>query len=133
MKNCKGVFRAFLNRGLVCARSDELELFQSAEDLTNLPVIALQQDLVTHAVLGLEHVERNGHHYFRGLDHLPEPEIVAALTDHADLYEVRDGLPQVRIDGGCIELGSLHGPGYGHRGDIAPGVRHAEAAWGSLA
>ena len=65
VKNCKGVFRALLSRGL-CELADDGS-FQSAEDLTNLPVLALQQDLATIAALGLPHVERNGHHYFKGL------------------------------------------------------------------
>ncbi|NRA96502.1 MAG: mandelate racemase [Planctomycetes bacterium] len=132
VKNCKGVFRALLNRGLVCARAEGPgDLFQSGEDLTNLAVLSLQQDLVTHSVLGLPHVERNGHHYFRGLEHLPETEVRQALSRHPDLYEARDGLAQVRIVDGVMELGSLHGPGYGHAVDVDMEARAPLAAWRS--
>ena len=59
-KNCKGIVKAFLNRALVEGRNrgrPEAEwLFMSAEDLTNVPVVALQQDLATVRALGLGHV-----------------------------------------------------------------------------
>ena len=58
----------------------------------------LQADLATVALLGIAHVERNGHHYFRGLGHLPEAEKAAALAAHPDLYrrQRRRGVPQDR-------------------------------------
>ena len=108
VKNCKGVFRALLNRGLCSRRGG----FQSAEDLTNLPLLPLQQDLATLSALGLEHAERNGHHYFRGLDHLTPAERAAALEHHPDLYEARADGAFLRIEGGALTLGSLEGPGY---------------------
>src|SRR5712671_4255551 len=111
VKNCKGVFRAFANRELVHASNGAR--FQTSEDLTNLPVVALQQDLTTAAVLGLTHSERNGHHYFPGLDHLPAEVTAAALDAHADLYEPTATGARLRIDGGAIACGSLLGPGYG--------------------
>jgi len=111
VKNCKGVFRALLNRGL-CEVTEGA--FQSAEDLTNLPVLSLQEDLATVAALGLPHVERNGHHYFRGLDHLPPGEANAAHVAHPDLYHERDGLLQLRIERGELDLGSLDCTGYGY-------------------
>jgi hypothetical protein len=111
VKNCKGVFRALLNRGLCAVRGG----FQSAEDLTNLPLLPLHQDLATVAALGLEHVERNGHHYFRGLDHLEERERESALAQHPDLYVERDGLVQLSIEGGRLAIGSLQEVGYASR------------------
>jgi hypothetical protein len=115
VKSCKGVFRALVNRGR-CDRDPAARLFQSAEDLTNLPVLALQQDLATHAALGLEHVERNGHHFFRGLDHVPRAEAKDALAAHPDLYR-RDPGPgdriALRIEAGRLALGSVTGSGYG--------------------
>jgi len=110
VKNCKGVFRSLLNRGLCQVR----ERFQSAEDLTNLPVLALQQDLATVAALGLEHVERNGHHYFRGLEHLPAEEARDALLRHSDLYVRGPAGIALKIEGGQLSLGSLQAPGYGY-------------------
>ncbi len=109
VKNCKGVFRALINRGLCETRGG----FQSAEDLTNLPAVPLQQDLATVAALGLEHAERNGHHYFRGLDHLDEDERRAALIEHPDLYEERDGGAFLRIENGRLAVGSLQSEGFG--------------------
>lgn len=111
VKNCKGVFRAMANRG-ICELHDGA--FQSAEDLTNLPVVALQQDLCTMSTLGFEHVERNGHHYFRGLDHLGADERDAALRAHPGLYRRNpDGGAALRIEGGELAVASLHGAGYG--------------------
>ena len=111
VKNCKGVFRALANLGLAQARG--CGAFLSAEDLTNLPLLSLQQDLATVSALGLPHVERNGHHYFRGLDHLPGPVQTAAVVAHPDLYG-RDGRGiALKITDGDLRLDSLLGPGYG--------------------
>lgn len=117
VKNCKGVFRALCNFG-VC-RSGEGR-FQTAEDLTNVGVLALQQDLVTGSVLGLPHVERNGHHYFRGLDHLGPDLARRALAAHPDIYRElprADGVEGgvgLRIEGGRIAIASaLQASGYG--------------------
>ena len=72
----------------------------SAEDLTTQAGLAVQQDLALVALLGLGHVERNGHHYVRGLAALPLTEQAAFLAAHPDLY-VRDGdLVRLRIDRG---------------------------------
>ncbi len=118
VKNCKGFFRALANHGLCAARGHGA--FLSAEDLTNLPVVALQQDLMTVACLGLTHVERNGHHYFRGLDHLPEAVTRTALAAHGDLYEARaDGSARLRIEDGRLEFASLVGRGYALDAEVA--------------
>ena len=114
VKNCKGVFRAMASRGL-CEATEGA--FQSAEDLTNLPAVALQQDLATVATLGLPHVERNGHHYFRGLDHLSEREIEYALAEHPELYTRHDGGARLDIQAGELKLHSLQRSGYGAVGD----------------
>jgi hypothetical protein len=111
VKNCKGVFRALLNRG-ICETSAG-DLFQSAEDLTTLPVLALQQDLATIAALGLPHAERNGHHYFAGLNHVPPAEARDALAAHPDLYR-DDGGIALRIDNGALQIGSIHKTGFGY-------------------
>jgi hypothetical protein len=112
IKNCKGVFRGLANAAHAKRFGDGA--FVCGEDLTNLPILALQQDLATMTALGIAHVERNGHHYFRGLDHLPETVQQAALRCHPDLYEGRrDGSARLRIDDGILRCGSLLGPGYG--------------------
>ncbi|MCB9913940.1 MAG: mandelate racemase [Planctomycetes bacterium] len=114
VKNCKGVLRALCARGL-CERRGA---FQSGEDLTNLGVLALQQDLATMAALGLPHVERNGHHYFRGLDHLPPREAAAAAAAHPDLWRTTDRGVALRLDHGELALDSLQGVGYGYACEI---------------
>jgi hypothetical protein len=113
IKACKGVFRALLNRGICSTRGGGL--FQSGEDLTNLPVRALQQDLCLMTSLGIEHVERNGHHYFRGLDHLPAEQAAAALQAHPDLYHSVAGTTALAIDHGRLQTASLHCRGFGCR------------------
>ncbi len=115
VKNCKGVFRALCNYGIAKRAADR---FQSGEDLTNIGVLSLQQDLVTGAVLGLPHVERNGHHYFRGLDHLPSAVATAALAAHPDLYRrlpvAKGGGVALRIVAGKVNISSaLAAVGYG--------------------
>jgi hypothetical protein len=89
------------------------DLFLSAEDLSNLPVVALQADLAMVALLGIDHVERNGHHYFHGLGHLGAAEQHAALAAHPDLYERRGDEVFLRIEDGTLACGSLQVPGMG--------------------
>lgn len=110
-KNCKGVFRSLANRGLCEVLPGGL--FQSAEDLTNLPLWGLQQDLATVALLGLSHVERNGHHYFHGLSHLSDGEVESALAHHGDLYRRSADGAELAIEDGSIAIGSLTCEGYG--------------------
>ena len=125
VKNCKGVLRALLARGL-CERQGG---FQSAEDLTNLGVLALQQDLTTVATLGLEHVERNGHHYFLGLNHLSEREARGALERHPELWERADSSTSLRVTDGRLDLSGLQVPGYGYGCEIDWEARTPLADW----
>lgn len=120
VKNCKGVFRALVNFGVCRLQPGR---FQSSEDLTNVGVLPLQQDLVTAAVLGLPHSERNGHHYFRGLDHLGPDAAAVAAREHADLYApLEGGGLGLRIAAGEVAFGSaLAAVGYGHAGDAVAG------------
>jgi hypothetical protein len=95
----------------------------SAEDLTTQPGLALQQDLALVSLLGLDHVERNGHHYVRGLAALPLGEQAAWLTAHPDLY-VRDrDLVRLRITQGRLAIASLAIPGF---------AAGAEPDWSSM-
>jgi len=115
-KNCKGVYKSLHNLAFAAvhnARVGRRELLLSAEDLSNLPVVALQADLASVALLGIDHVERNGHHYFRGLGHLSAAEKAAAFASHADLYERRGDEVFLRIAGGVLECASLQTPGMG--------------------
>jgi hypothetical protein len=106
------------------------DAFQSAEDLTNLPVVALQQDLATVAALALPHVERNGHHYFSGLEHLSERETDAALAAHPDLYTPYGSSARLDIQGGELKLDSLAQSGYGAVGDPDLPARRRGKDWG---
>ena len=122
VKACKGVFRAVANRGLVETRATPggVRPFQSGEDLTNLGSIPLQQDLCLQATLGVRDVERNGHHYFRGLDHLPASGADDLVEHLPGLYErtpEQDGdLRRLRIAGGMLDLSDIvTAPGFGGR------------------
>ncbi|MFB0985221.1 MAG: hypothetical protein QMB94_02910, partial [Phycisphaerales bacterium] len=117
VKACKGVFRAIANRGLLEHRraAGAVGLFQSGEDLTNLGSIPLQQDLCLQAQLGVADVERNGHHYFRGLDHLAPKTSLRLSRELPHLY-ARDseGRVRLRIEGGRLRLdGLVDGTGFG--------------------
>jgi hypothetical protein len=116
-KNCKGIVKSFLNRSLVerenRGRPAAARLFMSAEDLTNVPLVPLQQDLATARALGITHVERNGHHYVRGLGHCSAAERREALRLHGDLYEGDEREAFLRVTDGRLSLRSLATPGYG--------------------
>ena len=64
-KTCKGLYKSLVNRARCKAWGPEY--FMTGEDLTIQPGLALQQDLALVSVLGLTHVERNGHHYVNGM------------------------------------------------------------------
>ena len=125
-KACKGFYKSLINAAR-CALwnrdSAGPPYFMSAEDLTTQAGLALQQDLALVALLGLGHVERNGHHYVRGLAALPAGEQAAWLAAHPDLY-TRDGdLVRLRIADGRLALGSLAVPGF---------AAGAEPDWSSM-
>lgn len=111
-KNCKGVFRTLHSRAVLAASAGPAIL--AAEDLTSPGGLALQQDTAVVATLGIEHAERNGHHYVRGLDHLTAEEQESALRAFPELYERRaDGLARLRIEGGLIRTAGVARRGYG--------------------
>ena len=84
----------------------------------------------TLASLGIGNAERNGHHYFRGLCHLPKAERDAAVRAHPDLYEARGDEAFLRIDGGQIRCASLQAPGFGYSCELAQLQRIPVADWG---
>lgn len=107
VKTCKGVFRSvshYLQLRRVHAETHR-RLILSSEDLTTLPVHPLQQDLCLAAALGLEHSERNGHHYVRAFEFMTEAERTDALSDYPSLYEGdADTGVRVRIADGALAL-----------------------------
>lgn len=114
-KTCKGIYRSLLNAAR-CAKWNADEganrYFMSAEDLTTQAGLSVQQDLALVNLLGITHVERNGHHYVNGMAALPAPEQLAFLEAHPDLYERSHGAVRLKISNGRIDIGSLAGPGF---------------------
>jgi len=112
-KTCKGLYKSLINAARCQAWGNGY--FMTGEDLTIQAGLALQQDLALVSILGLTHVERNGHHYVNGMAGLPEREQAAFLESHADLYEKSHGAVRVRIREGKLQIGSLDCPGYASR------------------
>lgn len=120
-KTCKGLYKSILNAARCAAWNAQAHtpgrFFQSAEDLTLQPGLALQQDLALVSLLGITHVERNGHHYVDGMRGRPAAEQQAFAQAHPDLYAqvtAPDGqaVTRVRITDGQLALGSLACPGF---------------------
>jgi hypothetical protein len=97
--------------------------FMSGEDLTLQAGVAVQQDLALVNLLGITHVERNGHHYVNGMADLSEAEQSAFLAAHPDLYERSHGAVRMHIRGGRMDVASLACKGYA----VA-----AEPDWGGM-
>jgi len=114
-KTCKGFYKSVLNAARCAAWNREEgapRYFMSAEDLTTQAGLAVQQDLALVNLLGIRHVERNGHHYVDGMKALPRAEQEAFLHAHPDLYEDSHGAVRLRIRGGEIAIGSLDCAGF---------------------
>jgi hypothetical protein len=112
-KTCKGIYKSLINRARCAAWGQEY--FMSGEDLTIQPGLALQQDLALVSLIGITHVERNGHHYVNGMAALPKGEQDAFLESHPDLYERSHGAVRMKIRNGDLQIGSLDCPGFASR------------------
>lgn len=113
-KSCKGIYKSLVN-ALRCAawnREGQRRFFMSAEDLTTPAGLAVQQDLALASVLGLAHVERNGHHYIDGMASAPDREQAAFLASHPHLYERTHGAARLAIRNGTLALASLAQNGF---------------------
>jgi hypothetical protein len=123
----KGLYKSVVNAAR-CARWNQEEglkrYFMSAEDLTTQAGLAVQQDLALVNLLGIPHVERNGHHYVDGMSGLPEAEQAAFLTSHPDLYERTHGAVRLKIRDGRLAIESLGCIGF---------ASGAEPDWRTLA
>lgn len=111
-KACKGVYKSLINR----ARCDQWNaqvgastFFMSGEDLTCQAGLSVQQDLALVSLLGIDHCERNGHHYGSGFGSAPAAEQAAFIHAHPDLY---DDHARLRMADGVIRIDSLFAPGY---------------------
>jgi len=112
-KNCKGVFKSLANRALMLQLLDQnSQLFMTAEDLQNLPIVPLHQDFLMVAILGLSHCERNGHHYNRGLSMLSGKDKKSVSRNHTDLYHQRGDEWYLRINAGQVAINSLFKTGF---------------------
>ena len=115
-KTCKGVYRSLLNAARCATWNEEASTpgryFMSAEDLTVQAGLSLQQDLALVNLIGVTHVERNGHHYVNGLQSRPQAEQAAFCQAHPDLYEHSHGAARLRIRDGQLQIASLDALGY---------------------
>jgi hypothetical protein len=116
-KSCKGVYKSLLNAARVTQRNTanvgaDIVYFQSGEDLTMQAGVAVQQDLALVSLLGLRHVERNGHHYVNGMQGLPRDEQNNFIKNHPQLYIEDQGRVRLNINEGEINISSLNGCGF---------------------
>lgn len=132
-KNCKGVFKGIQSACRIAQlRRDRPEgnWILSGEDLSNIGPVSLPQDLAVMASLAITHVERNGHHYFRGLSFLPGDVQEAVLRHHGDLYRRHErGFATLDIRGGSINVGSVVDAPFGMGFDFDPGRCTPLAEW----
>jgi len=121
-KLCKGLYKSLINAAR-CARinADGGLAFMSAEDLTNQAGVAVQQDLALVSLLGLDHVERNGHHYVDGFAQAAVAVQAAFATDHPDLYAATDNATRLTITNGQLNISSLATEGFA----VGPAARAA--------
>lgn len=114
-KTCKGLYKSLLNAARCAqwnAQAGTARYFMSAEDLTTQAGLSVQQDLALVSLLGITHVERNGHYYVNGMAAQPAAEQDAFLAAHPDLYERSHGAVRLRISGGRLAIGSLACAGF---------------------
>jgi hypothetical protein len=123
-KNCKGIVKGIANAARL--RHDGRQgrpTVLTGEDLCTLGPVALLQDLSMMALLGITHVERNGHHYYRGLSMLPPSWQEATLDAHADLYRRHeDGFACLRIAEGRLDLRSVNAAPFGVAPPLDPAI-----------
>lgn len=134
-KACKGVWRSLINLARCRAwnaAEAEPRYFMSAEDLTTLAGVCVQQDLALVSAMGLVHVERNGHHFVDGFAGRPKAEAVRFMEAYPDLYADTPHGPRLAIREGMLELGAVvdaKGLGAAIEPDTTAMDRMAKAAW----
>lgn len=115
-KNCKGILKGLANAATIrrANAADGGRRFVSGEDLASVAPVASVQDLAMQALLGVGHVERNGHHYFRGLSMWPEAVQEAALAAHGDLFRRHErGFAAMDVREGALSISSLNAAPFG--------------------
>jgi hypothetical protein len=123
-KNCKGIVKGIANAAFLRlghGRSPHPVL--TGEDLCILAPVALLQDLSMMALVGVSHVERNGHHYYRGLSMMPASWQRAVLEAHGDIYQPhQDGFACLRVEDGRLDLRSVNAAPFGLAPVLDPSV-----------
>jgi hypothetical protein len=109
-KACKGIYRSLHSAARIA--QDPGRLVLSGEDLTCQAGLAVQQDSLLAASLGVTHIERNGHHYVDGFGIAPAAEADAFAAAHPGLYAASNGRPHLVVRDGLLDISSLHGPGF---------------------
>lgn len=115
-KNCKGVFKGIANTCKIQfnRQTKDGEWIISGEDLANVGPVALLNDLSVMSSLGINDVERNGHHYFAGLSVYPKDLQGKICCSHEDLYSFGElGFASLIINDGIISLSTLIESGFG--------------------
>jgi len=127
-KSCKGVYKSIINAARCINLNQEkvVHFFQSGEDLTMQAGVAVQQDLALVSLLGLSHVERNGHHYVNGMASLPQEEQLQFKNTFPSVYLFEDDVVRLRINQGQIDLSSLNVQGF------ATARERAQIEWHSM-
>ena len=115
VKSCKGIFKGIANLCLAeHLRRAGRQVLISGEDLTTVPPVSLLQDLALMANLGIEHIERNGYHYFRGLSMFPQEVQNHLLNAHPDLFARHpQGFVVVKVRRGGLSTKSVVGASFG--------------------
>lgn len=115
-KNCKGVFKGIANACLMKKREKETGIRHvlSSEDLANVGPVALTQDLAVLGTLGVDHSERNGHHYFAGLSMFPEDVQTQITQHHGTLYRARENFPALAVSGGALDISTVVDAPFGY-------------------
>lgn len=108
-KACKGIYRSLRNAHRI---AQDPRLLLSGEDLTCQAGLAVQQDTLLAASLGVRHIERNGHHYVDGFGTAPTDEAQAFARAHPGFYETTAGRPHLAVHQGQLDLNTLHVPGF---------------------
>lgn len=108
-KACKGIYRSLRNAHRI---AQDPRLLLSGEDLTCQAGLAVQQDTLLAASLGVRHIERNGHHYVDGFGTAPDDEALAFANAHPGFYETTAGRPHLAVHQGQLDLNTLHVPGF---------------------
>lgn len=108
-KACKGIYRSLRNAHRI---AQDPRLLLSGEDLTCQAGLAVQQDTLLAASLGVRHIERNGHHYVDGFGSAPADEAQAFANAHPGFYETAAGRPHLAVRQGQLDLHTLHAPGF---------------------